>query len=261
MTTSVKHQIQYWDKVAGRICDANSPGKDLVGYHSPYDVYARRAAVNLLNKFSHLCINKDCIAELGSGTGLNLRYFSRWKPKKLLAFDCSSQLLALAKKNLVDLSNIEFIQTNGNDLPAPHGVSIDLLFTVTVLQHIVDPDLFRQVVESMKNSGAQYILIIEDTNNRLRQPTPDYTQRTLEDYISAFDGRYKLATSEFVSLSWASRMFGLVNRLFGLYKRDEGSRLPRPVFWVLRFLSPVTKLFDAFLPGGFGMTAVLLRLR
>ncbi len=262
MKTSARRQSEYWDNVAGHIQGSDAPDKDLVGYHSPYDAHVRRIAALLLDRFSAAVVKKDCIAELGSGAGLNLRYFARFTPKKLLAFDCSSQLLNLARANLSSVDNIEFIQTSGEDIPVPPGTSIDLLFTVTVLQHITDPEMYRRVTAAMMDAKPATILIIEDTRRPARQLTPHYILRSPSDYISSFDGdKYSLVMTQFASLTWAARLFGLINRLFGLYKQAEGCQLPKAAFTMTRFLSPLAARLDTLLPGKFGMTAALFHVR
>jgi SAM-dependent methyltransferase len=259
MKTQSQHQAAYWDKVAVQIAASNAPEKDLVGYHSPYDCYVRRVAVALLDRLVARVPNKRCIAELGSGAGLNLRYMNQFAPEKLLAFDCSANLLALAKANLSDLNNVTYIHTDGNSLPVPQGDKIDLLYTLTVLQHIVHPEMFSSVVAGMRASQAEYILIVEDTKIPATQPTPDYTLRTPLEYQTAFGEGYTLVASEFVSLTWAARLFGVINRMSGLYRKHEGAAISKPVLLAAECLSPLAKLLDQTLQGSFGMTALLFK--
>lgn len=259
MKTPSQHQAAYWDRVAVNIASSATPDKDLVGYHSPYDRYVRRVAVALLDRFTAKIPHKRCLAELGSGAGLNLRYMNQFEPEKLLAFDCSANLLALAKAKLSDLTNVAYILTDGNGLPVPEGVPIDLLYTVTVLQHIVHPDMFASVVAAMQASHAEYILILEDTRTPAAQPTADYILRTPLDYQAALSSGYTPVASEFVSLTWAARLFGVINRVSGLYKKHEGAALPTPILRMAECLSPVAKGLDHLLPGRFGITALLFK--
>ncbi|HWA70567.1 MAG TPA: class I SAM-dependent methyltransferase [Rhizomicrobium sp.] len=257
-----RHQAEYWDAVADQIQASDAPNKDLVGYHSPYDEYVRQVTLNFLDGLAPAVPQKHCIAELGSGAGLNIRYFSRYRPTRVLAFDCSSHLLALARANLSEFGNVEYIQTSGFDLPVPPGAQIDLLYTVTVLQHIADPAMFQSVASSIIAARPHYILAIEDTRRPGRLVTPDYRQRTPQDYIEAFTaGGYTLASSRYTSLTWAARLFGLINRIFGLYKQQEGARVPRIVFALTNTLFPVARMFDAVLPGRFGLSGLLFELK
>lgn len=256
-----KKQADYWNKVAEHIRDSSADHKDLVGYHSPYDVYVRERAVELLDRYSNNITPMETVAELGSGAGLNLRYFSGKHPRRLIAFDCSPELLGLAKQNLSDLDNVTYVQTNGYGLPVPDGAKIDVLFTLTVLQHITDAAMFEGISASMKSSGARYILIIEDTR-RTPKENIGYVLRTPEHYLKTFDaGQYQLVSTSYVSLSWAALMFGCINRMGGLYKRHEGSRLPDAVFSFCRVLYPLARMLDRFLPGRFGMTVALFELK
>lgn len=243
--------------MAGQIRASRAPDKNLVGYHSPYDAHVRAVAETLLGQYAAQVNSCRCIAELGSGAGLNLRYLSRSSPERLLAFDCSAQLLELARANLADLANVTYIHTQADNLPVPPHTSIDLLFTVTVLQHITDPGLFQSVTRAMCHSGSRYILLIEDTHEVPRQPTPDYLLRSPQHYAGLFGGSYVPVATGFASLSWARRVFGVINRAFSLYRRQEGAQLPRVLFAVSRLLSPLVRLLDRRLPGPFGMTAVL----
>jgi SAM-dependent methyltransferase len=262
MTSPTHSQAEYWDGVADRIENSNAPGKDLVGYHSPWDLHVRGVAIDMFDRFSALVPVKRCVAELGSGTGLNLRRVSKMKPEMIIGFDCSSHLLDLARKNLSDLDNVQYVHTSSFDLPVPENSHIDLLFTLTVLQHIVKPVMFQSVVASMIQSGATHILVIEDTRRNPRQPTGDYTLRAPAQYIAAFAGsRYELVKTETTSLAWAVRFLGGMNKLFGLYNRPEGSRLPHAMFVLGGALSPLIRLLDRLLPGQFGMTAALFRLK
>lgn len=256
--TANLEQARYWNDVAAKIQTSSAEDKALVGYHSPYDTYVRQVSVGLLDKFTKPITEKNCIAELGSGTGLNLRHFSRLNPAKLMAFDCSEQLLSLAQANLADLSNVTYVQTGANDLPVPQDTAIDLLFTVTVLQHIVEPALYASVVASMKNSGSRYIMLLEDTMRKTKPRSDHYIQRSPEEYIAAFAGeQYSLVASGFVSLSWAHRFFGGINRLFGLYRKQEGAALPRSGYLLARMVLPLVAPLDRILPGPFGMSALV----
>lgn len=258
MNTAAQKQVQYWDTVAQAIGQSSAPEKDLVGYHSPYDQYVRRVAVKLLEQFSVMIPGKRCIAELGSGAGLNLRFFSRYAPDKLLAFDCSAELLALARKNLSDIPNVQYIQTNADNLPAPEGIHIDLLFTVTVLQHITDPALYTSVLRSISQANPRYLLLIEDTRTPPTQPTADYTLRTPESYKQSVHYLgYQLVNEKFYSLRWARLLFGAINHINGLYQRHEGAKVPSWCFYAARGMFPVVRLLDHLLPGKFGMTALL----
>ncbi len=258
MKTQSQHQASYWDKVAVKISASDAPDKDLVGYHSPYDRYVRQVAIRLLDHFVTHIPTKQCIAELGSGTGLNLRYMSRFNPEKLLAFDVSANLLALAKENLADLP-VTFTHTDGYSLPMPADTTPDVLYTMTVLQHITDPAMFASVVTAMKASQAKYILIIEDTKTPTTQPTPDYVLRTPLEYQAAFGEGYQLVASQFASLTWASRLFGVINRLCGLYRKHEGAATPAVVQTATQALAPVVRALDTSVPGTFGMTGLLFK--
>ncbi len=257
MKTQRQQHASYWDRVAVKISASHTAGPNLVGYQSLYDRHVREVAVTLLDQLMRIMPAPRRIAELGSGTGLNLRYMTRFSPEALFAFDCSANLLALAKEHLQDVPRVTYIQTDGAHIPVPEGVALDLLYTVTVLQHVTDAEMFASLTAAMRASGARWLLVLEDTRVPPSQPTADYVLRRPEDYQALGLGEYRLVTSMYVSLRWASYVLGAFNRICGLYRKHEGAALPGVVVrvgWVFR---PLVRALDALFPGRFGMTGVL----
>lgn len=255
-------QAEYWNQVAEQIGDSSADQKELVGYHSPYDNHVRQIAYDLLQSFTEQVPQKNTIAELGSGVGLNIRFMSQYQPKKLLAYDCSDKLLELCKVNLSDLDAVQFIHTDGHEVPVPEDCNIDLFFTVTVLQHITNQDMFENVIASVRHTKAKYILIVEDVRTPERLATPEYAQRTPESYRECLekDG-YTSISERYISASWAARLYGVLNRLCGLYQAHEGAKAPSWAFALGKIISPLAFMLDKILPGKFGMVAQLYEYR
>lgn len=129
----------------------------------PYYRYKRAKFLRLF--LATLDVAGRRVLELGCGPGGNLRELVRRGPASLVGIDISASMLDLARQTLEGRS-VELKKTDGHRLPLEDR-SIDLAYTVTVLQHNVDPAGLTRVIAELCRVTAERIVIMEDTGTTL----------------------------------------------------------------------------------------------
>jgi len=77
------------------------------------------------------------VADVGTGTGFVALGLAP-KVAKVIGFDASPEMLAVARRNLAAFSNVEFREAPGDHLPLPDG-ALDAAFANMYLHHAPDP--------------------------------------------------------------------------------------------------------------------------
>jgi SAM-dependent methyltransferase len=124
------------------------------------------------------------VLELGCGPGGNLEYLSANGPRQLIGVDISSSMLGLARERLGD--KVTLLKTDGITLPLPDD-SLDLAYTVTVLQHNVEDSHMRSMVAELARVSRGVIVLIEDVVGS-KHPAirgESWVARRLSDYEEA----------------------------------------------------------------------------
>jgi arsenite methyltransferase len=97
-------------------------------------------------------------ADVGAGTGFITAGLAPLV-KKVYVLDGSPKMLAVARRNLQNFSNLEFREADGLALPLPDG-SVDAVFANMYLHHIPEPlDAIRELVRILRPGGR---LVITD---------------------------------------------------------------------------------------------------
>jgi len=95
---------------------------------------------------------QSIVADLGTGTGFVL---SGLAPKvgKAYGFDASSEMLAVARRNMAAYSNVELHQADGETIPLPDA-GLDAVFANMYLHHTPNPPAaVGEMVRLLKPGG------------------------------------------------------------------------------------------------------------
>ena len=97
------------------------------------------------------------VADVGTGTGFVARGLAP-KAKRVIGIDESSEMLDIARRNLRDLPNVEFIEAPGERIPLPDG-SLDAVFTNMYLHHAPNPAAaVAELVRVLKPGGTLAVI-------------------------------------------------------------------------------------------------------
>lgn len=103
------------------------------------------------------------VADIGSGTGFLAAGLAPLV-KRVYVVDGSAAMLAVAQKNLVQFTNVEFHEADGLNLPFPEE-SLDAVFANMYLHHAVDPQAaIREMLRVLRPGGR---LVISDMDAHL----------------------------------------------------------------------------------------------
>jgi len=233
----------YWSRVADEI-GQRGPQNYVAGDDDPFYRYKR---AKFLDRFlAALDVAGGRVLELGCGPGGNLVELSRRGPATLIGIDISAGMLALATKALEGSPvPVELKKTDGLRLPLGDH-SVDLAFTVTVLQHNVDPAGLSSVVGELCRVTAERIVIMEDTGKSLTVPdgTPGIA-RPIEVYRAEFARRgFRLESTRYLNLRYSRRMHEAIRRHLLPSTHKEGEPLGRTVKAALRLSLAITRPLD-----------------
>ncbi len=93
------------------------------------------------------------VADVGTGTGFVALGLAP-KVAKVIGFDASPEMLAVARRNLAAFSNVEFREAPGDHLPLPDG-ALDAAFANMYLHHAPDPaGAIRELARVLKPGGV-----------------------------------------------------------------------------------------------------------
>jgi ubiquinone/menaquinone biosynthesis C-methylase UbiE len=93
------------------------------------------------------------VADVGTGTAFVAQGLAA-RAAKVIGFDASPDMLAVARRNLSNLSNVEFREAAGNQLPVPDG-TFDGVFANMYLHHAPDPArAIKELARVLKPKGV-----------------------------------------------------------------------------------------------------------
>jgi SAM-dependent methyltransferase len=237
----------YWSDVAAQIRSRNGRA-DVAGTDDPYFRHKRN---KFLSRFlARLEVENRVVAELGCGPGGNLAILAKRGPQKLFGLDISQSMLELAAAATEpQRSIVELKKTDGMKLPLPDQ-SVDLAYTVTVLQHTTDPTMFQSLVAELCRISRDRVVLMEDTGDE-EDPvsaTRDHIPRKPRLYQNTVErhGFRAVKPPEFLELR-ASRW--LYFRAWKLAPEPVyGSRAPLRVRGVMGLGMIVTRVLDRIIP-------------
>ena len=93
------------------------------------------------------------VADVGTGTGFVALGLAS-QALKVIGFDASPEMLAAARLNLATVSNVEFREAAGDQLPVPDG-TFDGVFANMYLHHAPDPaNAIKELTRVLKPNGV-----------------------------------------------------------------------------------------------------------
>lgn len=234
----------YWNKVAKQL-DARNGGGEIAGDDDPFYFYKREKFLQLFRKQQ---FNNKKILEVGCGPGGNLEELFALGPKSVSGVDISSEMLKIASSN-PRLKNVSFSKVDGLTLPFPNE-SFDLIYTVTVLQHIVDQSMLTSIINDICRVSVSEILIFERIE-KTRKEISTNIGRTVEEYQNLFSKNgFVLEGVESLNINASYYVCGAIRRLFNSKNRKEGEPQSKLAVGLQKLALPITKLLDPLLPLG-----------
>jgi arsenite methyltransferase len=93
------------------------------------------------------------VADVGTGTGFVAAGLAA-QAKRVIGFDASPDMLAVARRNLANFANVEFREATGDQLPVS-GETFDGVFANMYLHHAPDPlATIREMARTLKPNGV-----------------------------------------------------------------------------------------------------------
>jgi ubiquinone/menaquinone biosynthesis C-methylase UbiE len=93
------------------------------------------------------------VADVGTGTGFVARRLVE-RAARVIGFDASPDMLAVARRNLAQFNNVEFREATGDQLPVPDE-TFDGVFANMYLHHAPDPlATIKEMARVLKNGGV-----------------------------------------------------------------------------------------------------------
>lgn len=102
----------------------------------------------LLDVLGHRIELHETVVEIGCGVGRLTRVISN-RAAAVIALDISAEMLDLARKNLAERDNVEFVHGDGRSLSGIADASADACVSHVVFQHIPDPSAVLGYVAEM----------------------------------------------------------------------------------------------------------------
>ena len=229
---------QYWDEIAGRITQQKT-GSFLAGDNEPYYQHKRNLFLQLLHTIP---VKNKKVLEVGSGPGGNLLEISKSKPARLTGVDISGQMIELSSTRIKD-TGIEVVKINGESLPFGAN-EFDIVFTVTVLQHITDDGKAASLVRDMCRVTSQDIYIFERIERKKKKFFSN-TGRTVNEYVQYFNaGGFLLEGKRFLPLRTSYAVCGAIRKVFNRRTRKEGEKLSSLSVFLQKLTLPLTRQLD-----------------
>ena len=138
------HAETHWSRVGREIAQRQGPNF-VAGDDDPYYRYKRAKFVERF--LETLDVDGKTVLEVGSGPGGNLKHLLEHRhAAKLMGVDLAQPMVDLARTHLPP--SVEITKVDGTSLPFADQ-SIDLTYTVTVLQHNTSEPMLRSLVNEI----------------------------------------------------------------------------------------------------------------
>ena len=240
----------YWSRVGQEI---KKRGENYIAGSDSF--YYRYKRDKFLSKYiDTLDFNSKKILELGMGPGGNLRHLAKFQsPQKLTGVDISQTMVDLASQNLSAFNNIvELYKINGKSLPF-NDRSFDVSFTVTVLHHNTNEEMFKSIVKELCRVTKNIIIVMENIGNSSHiGGKGSFIGRTISVYRKEFEESYfKMIDLQFLNLkisrTWnlfVGRQYRKIRRFFSNNSPKEGEQINPLVNMLIGLPLPFTRILD-----------------
>ena len=226
----------YWDRVGQEVKKRRQKSYS-AGDEDPYIRYQGQKFVK--NLFYGYDFQSKTILDIGCGLGNNLRNIVQFKPKKVFGVDISQTMLDIAAQRLAPYKNIvQLFKIDGENLPF-EDESVDVSFTVTVLQHVTDERMFRNLVREICRVTKTEIVLFEDIGDSLQLGIHgrDWIGRQISVYKSLFaDYGFKMDKPVFLNVKISEAWHHFI--FHGLYIRfiNKRHKEGEPINFIFRLL-------------------------
>lgn len=234
---------QYWEEVAQRI-KSREAGNVIAGDDEPYYVYKRKLSQDILRTFD---IKDKTILELGFGAGGNLIEFAKMHPAKIYGADRSKTMYDLSSALMGDIPNLELHLIQNETLPFADR-SIDMVFTITVLQHNTDEKSLQKIIHELCRVAKEKVVISERIETPMRGDEL-CMGRPIAYYQNIFEANgFYLSKVEFLKLQASYYVCGAIRKLLNPRTRKEGEPLTSFSLMLQSLTLPFTKILDKIIP-------------
>jgi SAM-dependent methyltransferase len=239
----------YWSRV-GQEIEKRAGDNVIAGDNNPYYVYKRS---KFLRRFlDTIDFQSKTILEVGFGPGGNLRHIlTSHRPAFIFGADISQTMFEIAQANLRSWSNVRLEKIDGTHLPFGDH-SVDLSFTVTVLQHVTDAIMLRELVSDLCRVSRDTIVVMEDIGDHQSVGGEGAgVNRTVGIYRGLFGiNGFELHDVEFlntkVSRRWYDFAWRVYRRIFGKH-HHEGDQINAFGGLLIGLPLTVTRVLDGLL--------------
>jgi ubiquinone/menaquinone biosynthesis C-methylase UbiE len=224
----------------------------VAGDDDPYHRYKREKFVrDFLPKIG---VEGKTVMELGCGPGGNLKELAKRRPAQLIGVDISDDMLKLAGESLTEVT---LKKTDGHTLPFSDR-SVDLAYTVTVLQHNVTPVELNRLAGELSRVAKDQIICVEDIGTTTHaEPGVTYVTRPVSAYREAFASHGFTLTSTTPLGLKASRFVRKAVGKVILRNHPEGEPITGLANLLLKATMPVTRILDRIIPDNGDVTLMV----
>ena len=239
----------YWSRVGQEILRR---GESYVAGDD--NAYLRYKREKFLKDFLDSLNTRDRIVlEVGCGPGGNLkRLLERGACKSLLGVDISGEMLRLASRTLQTHADlVELRKINGTQLPYSDR-SVDLSYTVTVLQHNTNERMVRDLISEICRVTRTEVVLMEDIGkDRQVGAEANWVGRSVDSYESLLsEQQFNLVDVQFlrtaVSRRWHDLVFNLLYRHVFNRRHKEGERIGTLVQSFIGIPLVITRYLDKY---------------
>jgi len=233
----------YWSRVADEI-RKRGPRNYVAGDDNPFLRYKRRKF--LTSFLANIDFRSKSVLEVGCGPGGNLLHVARAGAMRVVGADVSTGMLSLAAQNVRDCPTVELLQTDGCSLGLPDK-SVDLTFTVTVLQHDTDPGMFARMVAEICRVTTGTIVLMEDTSQRPVHfgPESSFVARSVGLYQAECERHgFRLSKSEYLRTKISRAVYFRMQSFLLLSGHLEGDPYGALPIAAMKLLLPFARPFD-----------------
>ena len=236
---------EYWSDVAKQIADRED-GNVVAGDDEPYYDYKRREFLSLFRKQT---FSGKEVLELGPGPGGNLLELEKLGAAAIAGVDISQTMIDIARQRLK--SSTTLYKTDGKRIPLDDN-SYDVVYSVTVLQHITDEEMLKSITREMARVSRNEILVFERIESTIKGHDSNLG-RPISYYQSLFS-EFTLEKHRTLQIGVSRRMSAATRRWLNSNSRKEGEPISAFALRTQQALLPITKILDKVFPTSTDLT-------